>query len=150
MKTEIMRKELLVLFLGAAVVLAQGPGGRMGGPGGFGGRGAEMLGGPMVTGAPFTGTEVLTIQEKFADGNSVNTTTSSLRARDSQGRTYTGETITPAAASGKAAYTRITITDPVAGYRYELNSDTMIAVQTRMPAMRPGPSAASNSGAAVR
>jgi hypothetical protein len=160
-----MKKELAVLLLSAAVALAQGPDvrvgggpGRPGGPGGpgglggFGGRGGmEMLGsGRVVTGAPYSGTEVLTIQEKFADGNSVNATTSSLRARASQGRTYTSETITPAAASGKAAYTRITITDPVAGYRYELNSDTMIAVQTRMPAMRPGPSAASNSGAAVR
>ena len=143
MKRNFMRKELTVLLLCAAVVLAQGPGpgGRMGrGPGGFGGRGMGVPGfGRVVTGAPYSGTEVLTIQEKFADGNSVNTTTSTPRARDSQGRTYVDETITPAAASGKAPYSRITITDPVAGYRYELNSSTMIALQSRMPKPPPAP-----------
>ncbi len=155
MKTELMRKELLALFLSAAMVLAQGPGGRMmagpGGPGGFGGRG-EMLGGRVVTGAPFTGTEVLTIQEKFADGNSVNTTNTALKARDSQGRTYTSETITPAATTGQAPYTRVTIMDPVAGLRYELNSATMIAIETRMPKMRSesSSSASSTSGSATR
>lgn len=131
-----------------------GPGGR-GGPGGFAGRGGmEMLGGGrIVTGAPFSGVEVLTIQEKFADGNSVNTTTSTPRARDSQGRTYMSETITPPASSGKPAYTRVTIVDPVAGYRYELNSSTMIAVQSRLPRMRTEPSSSSSSSsgsAAVR
>jgi hypothetical protein len=151
------------LFLGAVVVLAQGPDVRMGGgpgrpgggPGGFGGRGGmEMMGGGrVVTGAPYSGTETLTIQEKFADGNSVNTTTTALKARDSQGRTSVTETVTPAAASGKAPYTRTIITDPVAGFRYELNSATMIAVQTRMP--RPGRgepagSTSSSASAAVR
>jgi hypothetical protein len=140
-----MRKELLALFLSAAMVLAQGPGGRMmGGPGSFGGRG-EMLGGPMVTGAPFTGTELLTIQEKFADGNSVNTTTTALKARDSQGRMYTSETITPAASTGQAPYTRVTILDPVAGLRYSLNSATMIATETRMPKFRSDASSSSSS-----
>jgi hypothetical protein len=154
MKTDLMKKELTVLFLCAAVVLAQqgpGPGARMmqgpGGPGGFGGRGAEMMGGRVVAGAPFTGTEVLTIQEKFADGNSVNTTTTALKARDSQGRTYTSETITPAASTGQAPYTRVTILDPVAGFRYELNSATMVAVQTRMPKMRTEPPASASSTA---
>src|SRR5579871_5484489 len=126
-----MKKELTALLLCAAVTLAQGPGPGMawrpGGPGGFGGM--EMLGGRVVTGAPYSAVEVLTIQQKFADGNSVNTTTSTPRARDSQGRTYVSETITPASSTGAAPYTRITIMDPVAGYRYELNSSTMIAVQ---------------------
>lgn len=154
MKMDIMKKELFVLLVSAGVVLAQGPGGpggRMmpGGPGGFGGgRGAEMLGGRVVTGAPFTGTEVLTVQEKFADGNSVNTTTSAQKARDSEGRTYTSETITPGASTGQAPYTRITIMDPVAGLRYELNSATMTAIETRMPKMRP--ESASGSSASPR
>lgn len=154
-------KTITALLFCAAVVLAQGPGADMrigggpgrpgGGPGGFGGRGMEMLGGRIVTGAPFSATEVLTIQEKFADGNSVNTTTSTPKARDSQGRTYVNETITPAVASGKAPYSRITIVDPVAGYRYELNSSTMTAVQSRLPNMHPGSaSSGSSSNAAVR
>ncbi len=131
------------------------PGRPGGGPGGFGGRGGgEMMGfGRIVTGAPYSGTETLTIAEKFADGNSVNTTTTALKARDSQGRTSVTETITPAAASGKAPYTRTIITDPVAGFRYELNSATMIAVQTRMPRQgrgEPTGSAPSSASAAVR
>jgi len=153
------------LLLSAVVVLAQGPdvrmpggpgrpGGGPGGPGGFGGRGGnELMGfGRTVTGAPYSGTETLTIQEKFADGNSVNTTTTALKARDSQGRTSVTETITPAAASGKAPFTRTIITDPVAGVRYELNSATMIAIQTRMPKIRPEPtgSTSSSASAAVR
>ena len=84
-------------------MMMPGPGGPGGGPGGFGGRGAwKCSADRVVTGAPFSGTEVLTIQEKFADGNSVNTTTTALKARDSQGRTYTSETITPAASTGQA------------------------------------------------
>jgi hypothetical protein len=155
MKKDFMKKELTAMLLCASVVLAQGPhmtggpGGGPGGPGGFGGRGAmEMMGsGRVVTGAPFSGTEVLTIQERFADGNSVNTTTSILRARDGMGRTYTKETITPSAASGKAPYDRITIGDPVAGFRYELNSSTMTAVQSRTQGMRAGGPPASSSQA---
>jgi hypothetical protein len=108
----------------------------------------EMLGGRVVTGLPYSAVEVLTIQEKFADGNSVNTTTSTPRARDSQGRTYVSETITPAAATGKAPYSRITIMDPVAGFRYELNSSTMVAVQSRLPRMRPEPPSSSSSSSA--
>lgn len=159
MKTDLMRKELMALLLCAAAGWAQGPGpgarmmaGPGGGPGGFGGRGAEMLGGRLVTGAPYTGTEVLTISEKFADGNSVNTTSTALKARDSQGRTYTSETITPSASTGQAPYTRVTIMDPVAGYRYELNSATMTAVESRMPKMRPEAAASSStsSGRAAR
>jgi hypothetical protein len=145
-----MKKTLTVLMLCTTFAVAQGPDVRagggpgraagFGGPGGFGGRGGMAMGaGHIVTGAPFSAVEVLTIQEKFADGNSVNTTTSTPRARDSQGRTYMSETVTPPASSGKPAYTRITINDPVAGYRYELNSSTMIAVQSRIPNMRPAP-----------
>jgi hypothetical protein len=161
-----MKKTITVLsalLLGTVVLLAQGPDVGMGrgpgrpggGPGGFGGRGGnELMGfGRTVTGAPYSGTETLTIAEKFADGNSVNTTTTAVKARDSQGRTSVTETITPATASGKAPYTRTTITDPVAGFRYELNSATMIAVQTRMPRQgrgEPTGSTSSSASAAVR
>jgi hypothetical protein len=80
--------------------------------------------------------ETLTTQEKFADGNSVNTSRSTQRARDGQGRTYSSQTITPSAATGKAPYTRTTIIDPVAGLRYELDSSTMIAYESRVPKRR--------------
>src|SRR5579862_9534336 len=152
-KGDFMKKTITALLLCASAVLAQGPDigrgpgrpGMAGGPGGFGGRGLAMLGGRLVTGAPYSAVEVLTIHEKFADGNSVNTTTSTPRARDSAGRMYVNETVTPGAASGKTPYSRITIIDPVAGYRYELNSSTMIALQSRLPKMRPEQSAASSS-----
>jgi hypothetical protein len=93
------------------------------------------MGGRVVTGAPYSGVETLTTQEKFADGNTVNTSRSTQRARDGQGRTYSSQSITPAASTGKAPYTRTTIIDPVAGYRYELDSSTMIAYESRIPRM---------------
>lgn len=139
-----MKRQFAVLLLSGVFAFAQGPrGGGPGGPGGPGGRGPGGpgfgpggFGGPVVTGAPYSGTETQTIQEKFADGNSVNISTTTQRARDGQGRTYASETITPAAATGKAPYTRATITDPVAGVRYELDSSTMTAYESRMPRMR--------------
>jgi len=132
-----MKKQLTIVLLSAAAAFAQGRG--PGGPGGFGpgpgfGRGMEM-GGRVVTGAPYSGTETLTTQEKFADGNTVNTSRSTQRARDGQGRTFSSETITPAAATGKAPFTRTTIMDPVAGLRYELDSSTMTAYESRIPKM---------------
>src|SRR6185312_3714088 len=137
-----MKKQLTVALLSAAAVFAQGRG--PGGGAGFGGFGpgfgrGMVMGGRVVTGAPYSGVETLTTQEKFADGNVVNTSRSTQRARDGQGRTSSTETITPAAVSGKAPYTRTTIIDPVAGYRYELDSSTMIAYQSRMPKMPPRP-----------
>ena len=146
---------ITVLLLSAAVVLAQGPGPRGGGPGrpgmspgGPGGRGMGILESHVVTGAPFSAVEVLTFSEKFADGNSVNTTTSTGRARDGQGRTWTSETVTPLASAGKAPYTRVTISDPVASYRYELNSSTMIAMQSRMPMARLASASSASSSSA--
>jgi hypothetical protein len=136
-----MKKRLTIVLLSATAAFAQGRG--PGGPGGFGfGRGMEM-GGRVVTGAPYSGVETLTTQEKFADGNTVNTSRSTQRARDGQGRTYSSQSITPAASTGKAPYTRTTIIDPVAGYRYELDSSTMIAYESRIPRM---PTHSSGSG----
>jgi len=152
-----MNKTITALLLSGSLVFAQGPAvrgvggppGGPGGPGGFGGArgGMAMLGpGRTVANAPYSAMEVLTVQEKFADGNTVNSTTRRSVARDSAGRTYSSETITPAAASGKAPYTRTTVMDPVAGYRYDLDSSTMIARQSRVPQMRPAtPSSATRT-----
>lgn len=150
-----MKKELTILVMSAAVALAQGPGPRGGGPGGPGfggpggfGRGAE-IGGRIVTGAPYTAVETLTIQEKYADGNSINTSRTTQRARDGQGRTWSSETVAPAAATGKSSFTRITIIDPVAGYRYELNSSTMTAIETRIPKALPARTSTSSTATAA-
>src|SRR5580698_2025597 len=114
------RKVLGFLVVFASMALAQGgyvrPGGPMGG--GRGGFGGERV----VTGARYSGVEVHTCQETLGDGNVINRTTQTALYRDSSGRTRTETTVTPSTASGKQPFTMITISDPVAGKRHELNS----------------------------
>jgi hypothetical protein len=95
-----------------------------------------------VPGAPYSATETLTTQQTLANGNQITRTQTSTVARDSQGRISTSETFTPAASTGKAPYTLQTIFDPVAGFRYQLDSSTMIAVRTPLPQARPAGDAA--------
>ncbi|MEP6714677.1 MAG: hypothetical protein ABJC09_03830 [Terriglobia bacterium] len=123
---------ILCLFvLPASVVLAQGP---RGGGGGF----RAMGRGPaIVTGAPYSGIEIVQTQETLADGNHIIRKRQTTVYRDSQGRLRSEETITPPASSGKTSYTAITIIDPVAGTRYMLDSSTMTYYQTPLPRMRP-------------
>jgi hypothetical protein len=148
-----MKKIILLGFtMGfAAALLAQGPRGGFG-PlgGGFGGPGpGDILGaGPRsrtpVTGEPYSATETLTTQQTLTNGNTISRTQTSTVARDGSGRIYTSETITPPASSGKQPYTISTIYDPVAGYRYLLNSSAATAIQTPLPSSsgtRPGPPA---------
>jgi hypothetical protein len=136
-----MKKTIAVCLvpLFAAGMFAQGPP-RGGGFGGFGGGRGGMLGaGPgraPVTGAPYSGTETVSSQQTLAGGNSISRSHTSTVARDSQGRISTSETVTPPASSGKAPFTIQTIFDPVAGFRYELDSSTMIARQEPLPKPR--------------
>lgn len=138
-----MRRMLFLVPLCAAALPAQGPGGGGFGPGafgGFGGRGPGILGAGTrtpVAGAPYSATETLTIEQALV-GNQISRTQTATVARDSQGRINTTETVTPPASSGKQPYTIATIFDPVAGYQYELNSATMIAIQTPLPKPRAG------------
>jgi hypothetical protein len=141
-----MKKTIAILLmpLFAAGMFAQGPrGGGFGGFGGGRGPGGGILGagpGPRtpVTGAPYSGTETVSSQQSLAGGNQISRTQTSTVARDSQGRVSTSETITPPASSGKAPFTVQTIFDPVAGYRYVLDSSTMIAMQEPLPKPRTG------------
>lgn len=132
------------VVFGAALLLAQGPRGGFGPLGGFGGPGpGGILGaGPRsrtpVTGQPYSATETLTTQDTLSNGNQISRTQTSTVARDTNGRIYTSETITPSASSGKQPYTVSTIYDPVAGYEYRLNSSTMTAIQTPLPKPRTG------------
>jgi hypothetical protein len=135
---------LCIVPLCAATLFAQGPRGGGGrGPGGFGGfegRGG-LLGAATrtpVTGAPYSATETVTRQQTLGTGNQIVKTQTASVARDTYGRISTSETITPSAASGKPAYTIQTIFDPVAGYRYELDSSTMTAIQMPLPKPRTG------------
>jgi hypothetical protein len=135
---------LFILPLCAVTLFAQGPRGGGGhGPGGFGGfegRGGLLGAGTRnpVPGAPYSATETVTRQQTLSNGNQIVHTQTATVARDSQGRISTSETITPSAASGKPAYTIQTIFDPVAGYRYELDSATMTAIQMPLPKPRTG------------
>lgn len=141
-----MRKTLVVLPFCAVALFAQGPRGGGPGPGGFGGFGGFGMRGPgilgagtrvPITGAPYSATETVTTEQSLV-GNEISRKQTATVARDSQGRISTTETVTPAASSGKSPYTIQTIFDPVAGYRYELNSATMTAIQTPLPKPRNG------------
>jgi hypothetical protein len=81
----------------------------------------------VVTGAPYSADVNNSLMQTLADGNTIQRTTTGKAARDSQGRTYLQETITqgPLAQNGPATLTFIT--DPVAGYSYELNASTKTA-----------------------
>ncbi len=130
-----------------AVLYAQdgGPplprGGMMGagpfGHGGFGGRAR------IVTGAPYSADVSNQSVQTLADGNTITRTTNGHAARDSQGRTYSQETITggPFAANGPATITFIS--DPVAGYAYTLNSSTKTALRR---VLKTPPAGATSSG----
>ena len=138
-----MRKLIVVccLSLSTVVLSAQGPrGGQFPGPG-FGGMGRASR--TPVTGAPYSGIQAMHIQRVLSNGNQISRTQQSKVYRDSQGRTRAERTITAPASSGKQPYTQVTIVDPVAGYRYVLNSSNMTAVQTPLPA----PSGSTTGGA---
>lgn len=135
------RKVIGCLLLSAAMVFAQGPRGftRPGGPGGRGafgggGRGAERV----ITGAPFSAVEVHQFQEQLANGNSISRTSQVTVYRDAMGRTRSEVTVTPDASTGKQPFTMITISDPVAGVRYVLDSSTMTSRSMRIPVARAG------------
>jgi hypothetical protein len=136
-------KKLTLLCLvvwAASALLAQGPRGFE-----FGGRGMGMFAGPhaLVTGAPYSGVEVVQTQETLADGNSITNQHQTTVYRDSAGRIRTEETITPRG-TGEQPYTIATILDYVGGYRYVLDSKTMTAYQS--PLRVPQGQAAAASG----
>jgi hypothetical protein len=71
--------------------------------------------------------------QTLGDGNQISRKEQTTVYRDSQGRIRTEETVTPPAASGKAAHTVVTIFDPVAGSEFRLDSSTMTARQAGIP-----------------
>ncbi len=101
------------------------PGGGPMGPGFFGGGGHKL-----VTGVPYSADASSQSIQTLADGNTISRTTTSHVARDSQGRTYTQETI-PGGFMGASGPVTVTfISDPVAGFTYRLNASTKIATKT--------------------
>ena len=127
----------VTLFSGSLAFGQIGPAGPVGpaglggvghGRGGPGGREFGFHGGKVVTGAPYSANVTNTSVKTLPDGNTIQRSTTGTVARDSQGRTYTSETVT--GLFGQAGKKTITfISDPVAGYVYTLNADKMTAMR---------------------
>ena len=87
-----------------------------------------------VKGAPFCATITTEHTQPFADGNRIHTTDSSTMCRDSEGRTRRDSGLNLLGASPQKSGTRlISITDPVAGFRYMLDSETKTAHKMPLP-----------------
>jgi hypothetical protein len=82
-----------------------------------------------VLNAPYQGQTETEIVEHLADGNVIQNTHTSKIARDSQGRTWTEQTIDKIGpwSSGEGSHTVVFISDPVAGYSYVLHPDSKTA-----------------------
>src|ERR1039458_1172488 len=126
---------LAALLIAAATATAQGRGvawgggpGR-GGPGaGFGGMSAWPGSRTPVTGAPYSGVQTTLVQQTLANGNQIVRQEQAKVYRDGQGRVRIEQTSTNAGTAQRR--TPVTITDPVAGAAYLLNSETKTYMQT--------------------
>jgi hypothetical protein len=111
----------------------------MGGPmHGFGRGGpGPMHPGKVVLGAPYSATATDQFFQTLNGGNTIQRTTTAQVARDSQGRTYTQQSMTggPWAAQG-GSKTVMFIFDPIAGNSYALHPDRKLAI--RRPIKTPG------------
>jgi hypothetical protein len=87
-----------------------------------------------VTGAPYSADIVTEVVQPLADGNRIERRSTSVFARDAQGRVRRElqlAAIGPLVPSGNASI--ITITDPVAGAHYSLDRDRKVATRSPMP-----------------
>src|SRR5215471_2556684 len=146
-----MQSKMNILFLSAVVTLTASAMAQMapdlnfmGGPGmpawqakgGMTMRIDSMDAAP-VKGAPFCATVVTEHTQSLADGNRIHTTDSSMLCRDGEGRTRREAGLNLLGASPQASAPKlITITDPVAGVRYLLDTENKIA--QKMPMMPEG------------
>ncbi len=154
---------LLILIIATAFALASaqvpadpGPviiGGMAGGPP-LGEKGVvsmhiDAMEAAPVKGAPFCATITTEHTQPFADGNRIHTTDTSTMCRDSEGRTRRDSGLNLLGAAPQKSGTRlIVITDPVAGLRYMLDSETKIAHKMPLPHVKGGaPAGATTAGA---
>ena len=148
-----MKKQLQVV-IGTALLMTAGlyaqdgsmppPGGGMMGPGhfGLGGFGPRAK---VVVGVPYSADVSNQSVQTLPDGNTISHRVSGHVARDSQGRTYSQETITGGPLGQNGPVTMTFISDPVAGYVYSLNSSTKIATRRVLKTPPSGTSPDSNS-----
>lgn len=83
-----------------------------------------------VTGAPYSAESTTERIQVLGDGNRIDQTTSGNIARDNQGRVRSEAVPGGMALAGATPPHLITIDDPVAGYRYTLDTDHKIAFKT--------------------
>ncbi|MFL6414656.1 MAG: hypothetical protein ACJ74Y_03170 [Bryobacteraceae bacterium] len=110
----------------------RGPGGGPGGPFGRLGPGFGRVG-KVVTGAPYAADVSDQSVQTLGDGNTIQHSTNGHIARDSQGRTYSQETITGGPLGQQGPVVVTFINDPVAGYAYVLNANTKVATRRAIP-----------------
>jgi hypothetical protein len=143
------KKLILIAVCAAATLLAQGgkrpfvkgPGTAMPEPGA----------GRTISGAPYSGVEVVTTQRTLTNGNSINRTSQSNVFRDGMGRTRVERTIAPrggaAAQTGQSPRTFVTINDPVGRVMRVLDPQTKTAQEFPL---RGGRAGAGRGGAGAR
>ena len=91
-----------------------------------------------VKGMPFCAVISTEHTQVFADGNRIHTTNASTFCRDSMGRTRREASLNLlGAAPQKSGLKLITIVDPVAGYRYVLDTNSKTARRMALPSMNP-------------
>ena len=85
-----------------------------------------MRGGEFVKGAPYTATATTETTQVLADGNRIVHKSTTLLARDSEGRTRREETASNFGPLAVNAPREVMITDPEAGTQYILNLDEQV------------------------
>jgi len=144
-----VNKGILLVFILAAVAVAQGPGPRGRGMrprGGDADPTLRFLGaeagrpGPVITGAPYSAEAVTEINRTLPDGNKIHQTTTTPIFRDSQGRTRREPALNAlsSAAPGSTIPALAFIDDPVAGVGYALYLTKHSATKMTLPGPPPG------------
>jgi hypothetical protein len=97
-----------------------------------------MYGPSSITGAPYSATQISERIQTLADGTRITQPVrKGLMYRDSAGRTRNEMPFPVPMRAGPPPPVRISIFDPVAGFRYEFNSANKVAQKFAMPAARP-------------
>lgn len=132
-----MRKLTVVGLAAALGLFAQGPG--FPGRPGFGGPGGPPP--RTVTGAPYSGIEVVTSQQILAGGNVIQNQTKTNFFRDGQGRVRTETAVhQPGPTNTSTPTIHVTVTDPVAGVMRHIDNESRTVSEAPLhPAGRPGP-----------
>ena len=87
-----------------------------------------------ITGAPFSATQTTERIQTLADGTHITQPSpQTVIYRDSAGRTRSEFTFPGPRPGGQSPPVRITISDPVAGFQYQLNTKDKVAQRFAMP-----------------